>query len=448
LDWLKDYLTDRQQRVTINGETSEWGNINAGVPQGSVLGPLLFLIFINDLTYVINHCKIRLFADDTCLFIEIDDPTLQGDSINQDLESINKWAKKWHVDFSPPKTEEVIVSRKRNQRIHPVAIFDGQPIKRVDQHKHLGLVIAKDLTWNSHIDEIVDKANRRLGILRGLKYKLDRLSLERIYLGLIRPLLEYGDIIWHSESDALDQLEKVQRNAARIVVGATAKCRTHGLYAETAWEPLNERREFHRQTLMFKIVNNLAPQYLQDLVPNLVQDRTGYNLRNRGNLDAPLARLNVYADSFFPRTSTAWNNLSPSIRNAPSVEAFKAYHARHLPKKNPLYYFGDRYMAVIHARMRILNSPLKADLCNILHVIDSPLCDCGSGQEEDAKHFLFKCSRYNPQRAQMAADLSPIVIREADFGHLLFGIPDTDHLTNIQVFSALHNYMKKTGRFS
>jgi hypothetical protein len=100
LDWLKDYLTDRQQRVIVNGEYSEWGKIEAGVPQGSVLGPLLFLIFINDITHVIRHCKIRLFADDTCLFMEIDDPTVQAEEINNDLEKLNEWANKWHVTFS------------------------------------------------------------------------------------------------------------------------------------------------------------------------------------------------------------------------------------------------------------------------------------------------------------------------------------------------------------
>ena len=89
LSWLKDYLADRQQRVIINGAHSEWGNINAGVPQGSVLGPLLFLIFINDITLVISNCKIRLFADDTCLFIEVEEPRTSGRAINEDLEKLN-----------------------------------------------------------------------------------------------------------------------------------------------------------------------------------------------------------------------------------------------------------------------------------------------------------------------------------------------------------------------
>jgi hypothetical protein len=242
LDWLKDYLTERQQRVIVNGVHSEWGNLSAGVPQGSVLGPLLFLIFINDITYVINKCKIRLFADDTCLYIEVDDPNTTAQDLDNDLEKLNAWAKKWHVDFSPPKTEEIIVSRRRNKPDHPNVSLNNQVIKRVESHKHLGLTLTEDLNWNEHIAEIIDKANRRLGILRSLKYKLDRLSLERIYMGFIRPILEYGDIVWDSPGEKLSPLEAVQLNAARIVTGATARCSTQGLYNETSWEPLSHRR--------------------------------------------------------------------------------------------------------------------------------------------------------------------------------------------------------------
>jgi hypothetical protein len=414
LEWLKDYLTERQQRVIINGEFSDWGNIEAGVPQGSVLGPLLFLIFINDITHAIRHCKIRLFADDTCLYIEVEEPDVQAQEIDEDLASLDKWAKKWHVDFSPPKTEELIVSTKRDPPVHPSVSLDGTTVKRVPHHKHLGLTLSKDLSWNKHITEVTDKATRRLGILRKLKYKIDRLSLERIYLAFIRPLLEYGDVIWDSPLEILNPLEAIQRNAARIVVGATARCSTQGLYDETSWEPLDKRRESHRTTLMYKVVHGKAPRYLTDLVPGLVRNRTSYSLRNRANLDPPPARLNVYANSFFPKTTRLWNELGTEVKNLPSVESFKAHHKRSLPTKNALYYYGRRFEATIHARMRIGNSPLKADLCDILHVIQSPLCPCGGGVNEDANHFFFKCPLFTTQRETLASDLLPYVIENVD----------------------------------
>jgi hypothetical protein len=136
--------------VIVNGEYSEWGSIKAGVPQGSVLGPLLFLIFINDITTVINNCKIRLFADDTCLFIEVDERESAADAINEDLEKLNQWSKKWHVDFSPPKTKELLISRTREEGDHPQLFLDQVAIERVTEHKHLGLTISKDLSWKKH----------------------------------------------------------------------------------------------------------------------------------------------------------------------------------------------------------------------------------------------------------------------------------------------------------
>ena len=98
--------------MIVNGEYSEWGNIKAGVPQGSVLGPLLFLIFINDITHVIRNCKIRLFADDTCLFIEVDDPEEAAQALNDDLDRLNKWAIDWKVKFSPPKRRILLLVGK------------------------------------------------------------------------------------------------------------------------------------------------------------------------------------------------------------------------------------------------------------------------------------------------------------------------------------------------
>jgi hypothetical protein len=217
----------------------------------------------------------------------------------------------------------------------------------------------------------------------------------------------------------------IQKNAARTVIGATARSRTEGLYTEIAWEPLKSRRESHRATLMYNIVHGRAPSYLGDLVPEAVGDRTGYMLRNRGDLDPPLTRVNVYANSFFPRASNIWNNLNREARNAPSVEAFKARHLRSLPRKNPLYYYGKRFESSIHARMRIGNSPLKADLANTLHVIDSPLCPCLSGVEEDPKHFFFDCPLYIVQRAVLVSDLLPYIVNVVE--PLLYGLPDHDH---------------------
>jgi hypothetical protein len=137
-----------------------------------------------------------------------------------------------------------------------------------------------------------------------------------MYKSFIRPVMEYGDVIWHIPADhrhSLDILEKVQLEAARVVTGATRRCPTDNLYSEVGWEKLATRRQFHRASLMFKIENNLAPTYLQDLVPEPIQAQTRYNLRNRHDLQIPFARLETYSQSFFPAAARLWNSLSQNI---------------------------------------------------------------------------------------------------------------------------------------
>ena len=121
LQWFTDYLNNRQQRVVLPGTASNWTSLQAGVPQGSILGPLLFLVYINDIVENINS-SIRLFADDTSLYIIVDDPINASNQLNNDLYKIHLWAKKWLVSFNPVKSESMIFSRKRNKPYHPQSL--------------------------------------------------------------------------------------------------------------------------------------------------------------------------------------------------------------------------------------------------------------------------------------------------------------------------------------
>ena len=135
LKWIEHYLKDRQQRVCINGQFSDWYYILSGEPQGSVLGSLLFLIFINDLTHVIDHTNMRLFADDTCLFITVDNRITASNAINDDLRAIQNWSDEWLVTFSAPKTKSMVVSRKRDAHLYPPLSFDNSVVDEVSNHK-------------------------------------------------------------------------------------------------------------------------------------------------------------------------------------------------------------------------------------------------------------------------------------------------------------------------
>jgi hypothetical protein len=199
---------------------------------------------------------------------------------------------------------------------------------------------------------------------------------------------------------------------------------------------------------MFKIKIGKAPGYLRDLTPNNVEARTRYELRTNANMDIPPARIEAYSKSFFPATAHAWNTLAPSTRQLPSVEAFKYVIKKATVRTNPLYYFGERRVSIIHARLRVKCSLLKAHLFHELHVIDSPLCPCATGVEEDNEHFFFTCRLFTEQRNVMRASILNVISDwPPPIEHLLHGIPDQTHVTNIHVFSIVHQFIFQSKRF-
>ena len=197
-------------------------------------------------------------------------------------------------------------------------------IPKVESHKHLGLYLSNDCSWHKHIAYITEWAWYRINILRKLKFRWDRKSLETIYITFIRPLLEYGDIIWdngtHQEKTELD---KVQNEAARIAAGTTKRVSMDALYKETSWETLKQRRNNHKLSLFYKMMNSLAPTYLTSLVPQPVSNLSRFNLRNFNDLQFTNARTNQYYNSFLPSTVRAWNNLPVEIKQSASVQCFK-----------------------------------------------------------------------------------------------------------------------------
>ena len=180
-----------------------------------------------------------LFADDTFLYKVLNQPISAGIELNTDLTNITKWALEWLVNFQPLKTNSLIKSRKRNKPDHPILAMNQTQIDEVKQHKHLGIDLSDDLTWTSHIETISSKAWKRIGLLRRYKYLLDRASLQKNVYFFIRPLLEYGDIIWDNSSAANKRaLENIYIEALRITTGETKVCCIQKLYDDSKWETL------------------------------------------------------------------------------------------------------------------------------------------------------------------------------------------------------------------
>ena len=299
LDWLSDYLTNRKQRVVIPGGRSDWQFIRAGVPQGSILGPLLFLLYINDIVTDIQSC-VRLFADDTSLYIIVDNPISAAEMINTDLETIHRWAEKWLVKFNPSKVESLLVSRKNNRNMHPPLIMNTVYINEVQHHKHLGIILSNDGTWHEHINLITSKAWQKIYVMRKLKFMLDRDSLNKIYISFVRPTLEYANIVWDNCTQyEANAIEKIQTEAARVVTGATRLVSLDMLSKETGWESLRDRRYKHKMCQFYKMINDLTPTYLTSLVPSTVENTSAYNLRDSQNIRPLLTRTQPYYKSFY-----------------------------------------------------------------------------------------------------------------------------------------------------
>jgi hypothetical protein len=447
-DWIADYLKDRCQRVIINGQCSQWTKIKAGVPQGSNLGPLLFLIFINDIVHVIRHCQIRLFADDTCLFITVDNREEAARMINEDTSRIEAWAHQWLVTFGPHKTETLLVSNKGTLQNHPDLYLGDHLIKSVNEHNHLGIILSHDLKWKAHINELVSKCSKLINITKKFKYTLDRKSLETIYLSIIRPKMEYGDVLFAGTYEIdLDKLDQLQIEAMRVVTGATAKSNIDLLYEDLNWAFLKDRRNHHCLSMMYKIVHGQTPQYLLDLLPQRQEIPGRRNLRSETNnqLLIPFTRTESFRRAFIPYSARLWNSLDKNVRESPSLEIFKNSFKTEAIANSELFYLGPRWPAIHHARLRIGCSKLNAHLYHNLHVIQSPQCVCGYPQE-DPQHFFFNCPCFNTQRGALLNTVG-LVSNNINERMLLYGDPDISFDDNRIVFDAVLKFINQTDRF-
>ena len=326
---------------------------------------------------------------------------------------------------------------------HPPLTFDNKNLEEVKHHKHLGINFEHNLSWSKHVETIVESVSKALNVLHGLMYKLDRKTLETVYLTFIRPKLEYASPIW---SDITQQdnirLEKCQLKAARIVTGAKNRTNHDRLYDEVSWEKLDVRRKHTNLKHMHKIMKTHEPQYLYELLPNTVNAHVGYNLRNKDNIREFLCRTEKFKNSFIPSTIKSWNALSEEQKNENDIDKFKSNLCPG-KKCNKLFYYGERKTNVIHAQLRLKCSNLNSDLYN-MHVIDSPKCPCGF-DTENAQHFFFSCPLYDFERMQMLNITGQIT--DVTIEHFLFGNDRLTYENNITIFSAVHKFIKDSGRF-
>ena len=214
-----------------------------------------------------------------------------------------------------------ITNKTRRPHIMPI-FLDKIVITEVHSHRDLGLIISNNLSWKEHINCIIEKALKRLNVISRYRELLPRSVLVNLYITMVRPVLEYCNIIYDNSPAYLKiKLENVQRRAALLCTGAYRHTESKRLLNELCWKSLGERRLEHKLVQFYKIINNIYPTYLKNLIPQL--NVPLYNFRTVQQYKIPILRLTNSAQSFFPATSKVWNNLSPPIRNAPTLPNFK-----------------------------------------------------------------------------------------------------------------------------
>ena len=194
----KDFLSCRKQRVVLNGQHSSWTDVKAGVSQRSILGPLLFLIYINDLPNGLNS-NVKLFADETSLFFVVHNITDSANLLNSDLSKIKEWTLQWKMSFNPDpikQAQEITFSRKTSKRNHSGLMFNNSIVNLTTNHKHLGMIFDLKLNFDEHSKFVLKKINKTVGLIRKFQGILPRTSLTTIYKSFARPHLDYGDIIY------------------------------------------------------------------------------------------------------------------------------------------------------------------------------------------------------------------------------------------------------------
>ena len=262
LAWIRGFLTCRVQRVVINGSYSSWTPVRSGVPQGSVLGPLLFILYVNDIYSVINYSKHGMFADDLAIYREVH-TSADCKLLQSDLASVLLWSQRWQLSLNSAKCEAINVSNKRS----PVSfsyVINSQPIKWSSQLRYLGVFFDSHLKWSAHCRHTVAKATRKLNLLRRSLFGCPSAVKSLAFTSIVRPHLEYASVVWNPYTSAdVNLLEAVQNRAARWICAtwdpvtySWSKSSLTCLH-ELAWPSLVQRRTYFIVDYLHSILHSI-----------------------------------------------------------------------------------------------------------------------------------------------------------------------------------------------
>ena len=325
--WIEEWLANRKQRVVVNGESSDWEEVVSGVPQGSVLGPILFTVFINDLDDRIQS-KISKFADDTKLIGKAG-TTEETDVLQEDLDKLNEWAKTWQMSFNADKCKVLHIGGNNGKAKYRI---DGKDIGIVREEKDLGVIVTDDFKVAKQCNKAASKGNQKLGMIRRSFTCKNKDIMMKLYKSIVRPSLDYCVQAWrpHLKKD-IEILERVQKRATRMITECKGKEYEKRLECVNL-TTLETRRERADMVEVYKIMNGMEGLKETDFFSRDTSGRRGHSFK----LYKKRINLDVAKYSFGNRVCASWNKLTEDIVSSQNINTFKGRLDKYLGRKGGL----------------------------------------------------------------------------------------------------------------
>ena len=338
LDWFKSYLSERYQVCKINEEQSDMLPILFGVPQGSILGPLLFSLYVNDLPCHVNknQAKICLYADDTVIFARSEEVCQVARVLTEEMRKVAQWLYKNKLTLNVKKTKVMLfgstVKIAQNTEAFAVKI-QNNILEQVNSLKYLGIYLDPTISWKGHLTHVKNSVNRKIGLLYRTRSFLKGDTLNTMYPSLILPSLEYCDVVWGNAANKyLSKLNTLQNKAGKIILNVNRCFPTKGVFDCLGWRTLESRRDSHVKTMVYKCLVGLAPPTLCNNF-HRVHDNSPHETRGstQGNLIPPKVKTGSGKRTFIYKGTVSWNRLPRACKSPfpPTVNQFKGALKNH-----------------------------------------------------------------------------------------------------------------------
>ena len=320
--WFSSYLENRKQFVTINNTNSNFSNITCGVPQGSILGPILFIIYVNDLNNVSNKLRNIMFADDTNLFMTEKNIEKVETQMNFELKLLIEWFQVNLLSLNISKTNYIIFDKKRN--INANILCGDTALVRLNETKFLGVILSSDLSWNKHVNIVANKISKSIGIIAEVRHLLPTSLTCMLYRTLVEPYINYCNLVWASQHkrENLEKNLKIQKRFCRIITFSTFHAHSQPLFKQLALMTVYDIFKYQLAMFMYKCVNNLLPQHssFNCVVNDTLHD---YSTRSSTNLHIVHCRTKCRWTTVQIQGPKLWNSLPKSLKEIPSPTRFK-----------------------------------------------------------------------------------------------------------------------------